>query len=389
MKATSIKEPVRIRRKQLTNGNKSLILDTYIQGKRNREYLRLYLIPEHNKADKDTNANTLRLANAIKSKRIVELQNNEHGFKNTSIKANTKVIDYINFLADEELGKTGNKRSYYYTFHSLIKHVTAYAGDNTTFKQVDSEFVRKFIVYLRSAKNFNFVNSTKGMEDTILSLNTQHNLFKKFAYVIKKAIKAEILSVNPLDKIDDKDKPKSEESRREYLTIEEIKKLIKTECRNEMIKRSFLFCCLCGLRYSDVNKLTWGEFQTGNQGETVLRLRVTKTKRYEDFPISNEALKWLPDKGNAKDADSVFTLPKNDHANMKLQKWCKDAGINKKISFHCSRHTAATLNLSLGIPIETVSKLLGHTKISTTQIYAKIIDEKKKEAVNMQNGIFD
>lgn len=144
-----------------------------------------------------------------------------------------------------------------------------------------------------------------------------------------------------------------------------------------------------GLRYGDVSAITWGELEQGNTGETLLRFKVKKTKRGETLPISDEALKWLPEREDASDDSIIFPLPKNDNANKQLKKWVASAGIKKKVTFHCSRHTAATLNLSLGTPIETVSKLMGHTKIGTTQIYAKIIDDKKKEAVNRQNGIFD
>lgn len=105
--------------------------------------------------------------------------------------------------------------------------------------------------------------------------------------------------------------------------------------------------------------------------------------------ISNEAIKWLPKREDAKDSDLVYKLPKNDHANKVLKKWVSDANISKKITFHCSRHTSATLNLTLGVPIEVVSKLMGHTKISTTQIYAKIVNDAKREAVNKQNGAFE
>ena len=87
--------------------------------------------------------------------------------------------------------------------------------------------------------------------------------------------------------------------------------------------------------------------------------------------------------------EKIFKLPKNDNSNRKLKHWCTLAGITKNVTFHVARHTAATLNLSLGVPIETVSKLLGHTKISTTQIYAKVIDANKKAAVHKQDGVFD
>lgn len=108
-----------------------------------------------------------------------------------------------------------------------------------------------------------------------------------------------------------------------------------------------------------------------------------------NLQISNEALKWLPDRQANSDDEPVFNLPRNDHANDILKSWVGKSGIKKRVTFHCSRHTAATLNLSLGVPVEVVSKLLGHTKISTTQIYAKIIDEARRQAVDKQNGIFD
>lgn len=387
-KQVKVKEPVRIRTKKLANGNESIYLDLYKGGDRVYEFLKLYLIPEKSKTDKEANRKTLELANAIKAKRIVELQNNEHGFKANTTRSKMNLIQFVLYLADEQLAKSGNKRSYYYTLHSLAKHLGTYAGDKITFAKVDTDFVKGFIAYLRTAVNFNYENSKKKPKDEILSQNTQHNLYKKFAWVIRKAMQADILVINPLDKLDNSDKPKPEEGQREFLTIEEIKKLMETPCKDDMLKRSFIFCCLVGLRYSDVKNLFWEDLREDNSGETILRLRIIKTKRYEDFPVSKEALKWLPEERGTNE-DFIFTLGKNDNSNRKLKRWCTSAGIKKKISFHCSRHTAATLNLSLGVPIETVSKLLGHTKISTTQIYAKIIDKNKREAVHMQDSIFD
>ena len=236
--------------------------------------------------------------------------------------------------------------------------------------------------------NFNYENSEKKSKYEVLSQNTQHNLYKKFAWVIRKAMQADIMAINPLDKIDNTDKPKPEDGQREFLTIEEIKRLMNTPCEDDMLKCAFIFCCLVGLRYSDVKKLVWDDLYEDNEGAIILRIRVTKTKRCEDFPISKEALKWLPERIGSGD-EKIFKLPKNDNSNRKLKHWCTLAGITKNVTFHVARHTAATLNLSLGVPIETVSKLLGHTKISTTQIYAKVIDANKKAAVHKQDGVFD
>lgn len=381
------KEPIKLRVKVLSN-SLSLYLDLYKDGKRQYDFLKLYLNEETSSEIKEQNRQTLEIANTILHERIAELNKKGAGF--VSSKGKVNLISYILFQADEALKKSGNPHGYYYTLQSLAKHIAIFSGNSTMFQQVDRAYILHFIDYLKTAKNFNYKRTgTKRDKDITISQNTQHNLFMKFKYVIKKAIKADIIAVNPLDKLEDSDKPKEEEGAREFLTIEEIKKLIITECKNEILKRAFIFCCLVGLRYSDVASITWGELERGNSGETLLRFKVKKTKRGETFPVSDEALKWLPERGTAGNEDIIFALPKNDHANAQIKRWVASAGINKKITFHCSRHTAATLNLSLGTPIETVSKLMGHTKIATTQIYAKIIDEKKKEAVNRQNGIFD
>ncbi len=101
------------------------------------------------------------------------------------------------------------------------------------------------------------------------------------------------------------------------------------------------------------------------------------------LPLSANALQWLPERGLAKDSDKVFALPHVSTVEKFLPIWAKDAGINKHITFHVSRHTNATLMLSFGADIYTVSKLLGHTNVKTTQIYAKIVDENKRKAVNL------
>lgn len=382
------KEPIKLRVKKLSN-SLSLYLDLYKDSKRQYEFLKLYLNEETDLGVKDRNRQTLEIANTILHQKIADLNKKGAGF--VSPKGKVNLIQYVLFQADEALKKSGNPHGYYYTLQSLAKHIELFAGTQTTLLQVDKDFLIGFINYLKTAKNFNYkrTGDEEKDKDVIISQNTQHNLFMKFKYVIRKALKAGIITFNPLDALEDSDKPKAEGGTREFLTIDEIKKLITTEFKHDNIKRAFLFCCLVGLRYSDVTSITWNDFEKDNKGDSILRLKIKKTGREEIFPVSDEALKMLPSQGSAADEDIIFTLPKNDHANKYIKKWVASAGIKKRITFHCSRHTAATLNLSLGTPIETVSKLMGHTKISTTQIYAKIVDEKKKEAVNRQNGIFN
>ena len=101
------------------------------------------------------------------------------------------------------------------------------------------------------------------------------------------------------------------------------------------------------------------------------------------LPLSENALQWLPLKGESKSNDLVFPLPHVSTVEKFLQRWAKDAKVNKHVTFHVSRHTNATLMLYYGADIYTVSKLLGHTSVKTTQIYAKIVDENKRKAVNL------
>ena len=137
-----VKEPVRIRTKKLANGNESIYLDVYSEGNRGYDAALDCLIPEKSRADKEANRKTMELANAIKAKRIVEIQNNEHGFKTASTRSKMNLIQYVLFLADEQLAKSGNKRSYYYTLHSLAKHLEVYRGDKITFAKVDADYVK-------------------------------------------------------------------------------------------------------------------------------------------------------------------------------------------------------------------------------------------------------
>ena len=147
-KEVKIKEPIRIRTKKLNNGNESIYLDIYVDGKRNYEFLKLYLVPEKDRATKNRNAETMKLANAIKAQKIVEIQNNRYGFSNSKNKSNIKLIDYIQYIADKDIEKTGRK----VTSNTLIHHLQRYDKTGITFKQLDKEYIIGFVEYLKTAK---------------------------------------------------------------------------------------------------------------------------------------------------------------------------------------------------------------------------------------------
>lgn len=382
---------VSLRGKKLASGNVSLYLNRQENGKQIKRYLdKSILRIEADENVKARNQETMKRARTIADEADSLVQKEINGFT-IAKKANVNLVTYIISKADEALEESGNKHGYYYTLQALAKHISLYSGKNTKLQQVDKDYILGFISYLKTAKNFNYKRTgTDRDKEVYLGQNTQHNLFMKFKYVLKKAVQADVITVNPMDKLDKSEKPKEKDSAtREFLTLEDIKKLIKTRCKNDMIKRAFLFCCLVGLRYSDVANITWGELEICSNRDTILRFKKKSVKRKESLPVSNEALKWLPERCEASDSDIIFRLPKNDNANRQLKRWVDSAGIKKEITFHCARHTTATLNISLGIPIEMVTKLMGYTKITSMKVYSKLIADKKREAVDRQNGMFD
>jgi integrase len=386
-----VKEPIKVRFKKLANGNQSIYLDYYTEGKREYEFLKLYLIPERTPIDKETNHQTLNLANAIKSKKIVELQNTVHGFKFSSLKQKMRLVDYLKAIAAEKKKEAGNAvRGQHQRFESVIKHILQYSGEQATFKQVTKEYCSGFINYLNTVENSVY---GKGVSETftsgLLSENTKCAYIRVLNVTFNRAIREGILAVNPFTLLPKQEHPKKQRYNREYLTIEEVRQLAKTPCMKPNIKNAFLFSCFSGLRFSDIKALTWGQLQTDNEGKMVIRYTQQKTNKPEYLQLSDEALKFLPENQDVKKDDIIFPLQRNARTNEILKGWICSAGITKRVTFHVSRHTNATLLLSYGVPIETVSKLLGHADIQTTQIYAKVIDKNKRDAVSKLEGLLD
>jgi len=380
-----IKEPIRLRFKPLANGNTSIYFDIYHEGKRMYEFPKYYLIPETSPIDKIRNNETLRLVKTLQAKRIIELQAGTFGIETKKAKQKANFLLYITTVAQRHFEKTHNKRGLYYNLYSLSFHLEQYKGNNITFGEIDKKFIVGFIDYLRTAKSAIVL---KDGTTSAIAQNTANKLYHLLKSTLNKAVFDEIIDTNPCIKISDNDKPKPETTKKEYLTKEEVKKLIETNCNNDNLKRAFIFCCLTGIRFSDIRKIKFSDVKTDFLGKNI-EFKQQKTRKPIIIQISNEALKWMPDIEGKPLTDYIFTLPKNESANAQLKRWCKSAGITKHITFHCSRHTAATLNITLGTPIEVVSKLLGHNKIATTQIYTKIVDEVQRSAVDKQNNIFD
>jgi integrase len=167
---------------------------------------------------------------------------------------------------------------------------------------------------------------------------------------------------------------------RQALTIEEVNRLVETPCKQDVLKRAFLFSVLTGMRHCDIKQLKWGQIINTNDTWQV-EFTQQKTSEATYLPISEQAYHLC---GERKSYNRIVFEDLQDASwiNRPLTEWVEAAGITKHITFHCARHSFATLQLTNGTDIYTVSKMLGHTNVRTTQIYAKVVDEKKEEAAN-------
>lgn len=368
------KEPIRLRQRRTPSGLISLYLDIYLNGKRSYEYLKMYLVPEKSREAKDKNRETLRLADAIRAKRIIELRNGQYGFR-SGFATNTRFFDYYRSLCENRLGSEsrGNWGNWYSCLHHLKKYEKR---ESITFEEITHEWVQGFKDYLEHEAVAWSHDYRKRLKDKPLARNSKMSYFNKLRACINQAYEERIIPVNPLRGIDGF---KAEEGKRMYLTIEEVQKLAETPCDYPKIKTAFLFSCLTGLRRSDVLRLRWGDVH--QQGEfTRIIFKQKKTQGQEYLDITAEAADLMGERG--KPEDNVFTdIHSPTCTNTAIKVWVARAGIDKEITFHCARHTFATMMLDLGTDIYTVSKLLGHRKLETTQIYAKVLDKKKQEAV--------
>lgn len=372
---------VHLRKRQHSKtGSISLFLEIYkgttttpdgkVKNLRNYEYLNLYLIDKpKTPIDKQSNKDTLQLAESIKAKRELEIKNGLYGFAN-AFKQNTNFIDYFT----EQMEKRKQSKGNYGNWDSSLKHLIKFAGTKISFREIDQNFCENFRDYLK--------NTAKKSSGQPLSSSSVSSYFLKFRACLKEAVRKKIILSNPAIDVSN---PKVIENIRDYLTIDELKAIVKVKCRYDVLKRAFIFSCLTGLRWSDINNLKWSELKNTNDGWRIT-FHQQKTKGLQYLDISEQARGYLGEAGSPN--DRVFTgLKYSSYMNVELSKWIMRAGITKDITFHCARHTFAVMQLTLGTEIFTLSKLLGHSELKTTQIYAKIIDEKKREAVNKMPDI--
>lgn len=277
--------------------------------------------------------------------------------------------------------KTGQSNRRALSVQKLMIHVEAYKGKKTKLADIDEEWCKGFIAYLATAKSCKHTKNEKTIAHTTATL-----YFSILIAALNEAVRKKLIPTNPTKNLNREEKKpiKADKSNRPYLTIAEVKKLMATDCRKPEIKKAFLFACFTGLRISDIRNLTWANI-SNRDGSSVLSITMQKTREALTMKLNKQALALIPEHGTG----SVFDLPVWDSmVNDCIKSWAKEAGIDKDISFHCSRHTFATMELTLGADLYVVSKLLGHSNVGTTQIYADIINKRRDEAVELIDNAF-
>ena len=363
---------ITLRYKPLKSGNYSLYFDIYSSDsngfkKRQYEFLNLRVAKDYSKiknilaGDKDT----MLLVEDIRSKRELELVGEIRGVKPRQKATHISLIDYL----DETYHKYHDER-----LRTVILHLKNFTrGNPVLFSDVTADWLAGLNDYLV----------------THVSQNASFSYLKILKARLNDAFREDLITRNPFEKFK---LPTLHETQRITLDSEEVRTLVKTSLESHPhLRWAFLYSCFTGLRISDLQELRWDniiEEQTGDGViEYIMQIRPVKNQKESGkllrVPLTDSACKVLGElRKETNLSGKIFErLPSERNGGDLLKLWAARAGLKKDIHFHVGRHTFATICLTSGIDIYTVSKLLGHTDISTTEIYAKIIDEKKRKEI--------
>lgn len=325
------------------------MLDYYHDKKRVRDYLGIHIY------SRDPEGKDKRmLAETIRAQREIELSSNNRGY----IPSHRKNLDFFTYF-QRQIDKSARKNTRMLDA-SLSKLKKFYAKDLLPCSLIDEQFCRDFRQSL--SKN--------------LSGETPHDYFKIFCSILRSAFREKIIGSLPFDGVPNP-KPSSRILSKDILTGAEVSALAKTKCPNDEVKRAFLFCCFTGLRAADVRNLTWKNIDFKNK---TIKFKQTKTNSNTLPPLNRSAIFLLGTEG--KPHEKVFSLGSQNGVNKSLKSWVEKADINKHITFHCARHTYATLLLIHGADLKTASLLLGHTTTRETEKYTHISEKMKRKAVD-------
>ena len=357
---------VTLRTRPLKNGMLSYYLD-YYPGYRDQETMKtirheglniyIYANPK-NERERNFNATMSEKAEAIRCRRFESIVNDRYDFFDRhKLKA-----DFLEYYR-RQLRKHDQKWEFVY------HHFYNFVHGKCTFEEIDIDLCNKFREYLLNAKQLR--------RDGRISKNSASGYWSTFRGLLKILYRNQLIKTNIndfLDKIETEDTPK------DYLSVEELYKLAETPCKKPILKTAALFSCLTSLRISDILSLQWHEIVDFAAGGKCVHTITQKTKTEDIIPISDEALQLIgysPEKTGL-----VFKELKRSWTQQPMKEWIRKAGITKNITFHSYRRTYATLQGAAGTDIRTIQSNMAHKSITTTQRYMKVVDSNKREASN-------
>lgn len=272
--------------------------------------------------------------------------------------------DYIlNYL---EENKTRLRPESWWSYKSQVTKMLKFKKQ-ICFADVNEKFISEYQHYMSHELH----NNENTISKSLRSLRTFVNVAMRYGY-----IKTNPFRYITIKKVDGK---------RDFLSLEELNILSnayftdsKIDPKEKEILCYFLFSCYTGLRYSDLKSL-----QSSAIKDDMLHIKMHKTSHLVSIPLSQKAFQLLPQETTG----NIFRVYCNKVTNKLLKKIATRYKIDKELTFHVARHTFATVSISLGIPIEVISKLLGHTNLKTTQVYAKIVDSVKTREMEKWNHL--
>lgn len=288
------------------------------------------------------------------------------------------LVTYHNQFVEKKIHKD-TLRSYKTSQNYLFSYINELLKTTDLYlKELNYQFLLGFESYLR---NYQPTNGQSAIQN-----NTVMKHIQRLRKMIKMAVEMEWINKDPFIKFS----PTIEKKQREYLSETELEKIQNYHSnipRLRLVKDLFLFSCYTGLSYIDIRNLSPDNIVKGIDGGNWIMTKRQKTGTSVKVPLLEPAEKLMKsstENYRKIDVNKIFPTISNQKVNSYLKEIADVCGITKNLTFHMARHTfATTVTLSNGIPIETVSKMLGHTKLTTTQIYAKIVDRKVSEDMSI------
>ncbi len=367
---SNICKTVTLRKRKISGGTQYSFYLDYYPGYRDpetmevhkHESLGIYIFTKPaNQRERDFNERMTEKAKALRCRRYESIVNERYDFFDRE-KMKGDFLAYFKKKASQKNFK----------WKQVCNHFEAFCQGKCRFDEINVDLCNRFREHLLST-------GQSVHTEHKLHVNTAANYWSTFRAVLHTAYHEHKIMENPngfLDRID------FIPTEKEHLSQQELITLAGTPCKYEVLKKAFLFGCLTGLRKSDIKQLAWENIQPYGEGQMSVTIRMQKTNDLITNPISDEALDLIGFDAEHPKTGLVFAGFKDKMTQTALKNWIEAAGITKHISFHCSRHTFATLLINSGVGLAAVQYLLGHKSPETTEIYAKMEDEQKRKAAN-------